>query len=191
MSLITSNRELAEACRRLATHPFITVDTEFLRETTFWPQLCVVQIASPDEAIAVDALSEGIDLSPVFALMANTADGQGLSCRAAGHRNHLESRPPDPGTAVRHPGRGHGLRVRRADRLRRTGPVRLQGHPRQILALYRLVAPPALGSASQLRHRRRDLSARHLPISAQEARIDRPAPLARRRNGGADLRGCL
>lgn len=73
MSLITSNRELAEACHRLAEHPFITVDTEFLRETTFWPQLCVVQIASPDEAIAVDALSEGIDLSPVFALMANTA----------------------------------------------------------------------------------------------------------------------
>ncbi len=73
MSLITSNHELAEACRRFADHPFITVDTEFLRETTFWPQLCVVQIASPDEAIAVDALSEGIDLSPVFALMANKA----------------------------------------------------------------------------------------------------------------------
>jgi ribonuclease D len=73
MSLITSNHELAEACRRLANHPFITVDTEFLRETTFWPQLCVVQIASPEEAIAVDALSESIDLSPVFALMANTA----------------------------------------------------------------------------------------------------------------------
>jgi ribonuclease D len=73
MSLITSNQDLAQACLRLAEHPFITVDTEFLRETTFWPQLCVVQIASPDEAIAVDALSEGIDLSPVFALMANPA----------------------------------------------------------------------------------------------------------------------
>ncbi|WP_297297740.1 ribonuclease D [uncultured Methylovirgula sp.] len=71
MSLITSNRDLAEACRRLSDHPFITVDTEFLRETTFWPQLCVVQIASPTEAIAVDALAEGLDLSPVFALMAN------------------------------------------------------------------------------------------------------------------------
>jgi len=71
MSLITTNRDLAEACRRLAVHPFITVDTEFLRETTFWPQLCVVQLASPEEAIAVDALAEGIDLSPVFALMAD------------------------------------------------------------------------------------------------------------------------
>ncbi len=71
MSLITTNRDLADACRRLASHPFITVDTEFLRETTFWPQLCVVQLASPEEAIAVDALAEGIDLSPVFALMAD------------------------------------------------------------------------------------------------------------------------
>jgi ribonuclease D len=71
MSLITENRDLAEACRRLATHPFVTVDTEFLRETTFWPQLCVVQIASPSEAIAIDALAEGLDLSPVFALMAD------------------------------------------------------------------------------------------------------------------------
>ncbi|QAY96106.1 ribonuclease D [Methylovirgula ligni] len=71
MSLITTNRDLADASRRLASHPFITVDTEFLRETTFWPQLCVVQLASPEEAIAVDALAEGIDLSPVFALMAD------------------------------------------------------------------------------------------------------------------------
>jgi ribonuclease D len=71
MSLITENHVLAETCRRLATHPFVTVDTEFLRETTFWPQLCVVQIASPVEAIAVDALAEGLDLSPVFALMAD------------------------------------------------------------------------------------------------------------------------
>ncbi len=71
MSLITSSPDLAAACHRLARHSFITVDTEFLRETTFWPQLCVVQIASPEEAVAVDALAEGIDLSPVFALMAN------------------------------------------------------------------------------------------------------------------------
>ena len=71
MSLITKNRDLADVCRRLANHPFITVDTEFLRETTFWPQLCVVQLASPEEAVAVDALAEGIDLSPVFALMAD------------------------------------------------------------------------------------------------------------------------
>jgi len=71
MSLITTSRALAEACRRLSQHNFITVDTEFLRETTFWPKLCVVQIASPEEAIAVDALAEGLDLAPFFDLMAD------------------------------------------------------------------------------------------------------------------------
>ncbi|MGB8278699.1 MAG: ribonuclease D [Methylovirgula sp.] len=72
MSLITTTRELAEACRRMACHPFVTVDTEFLRETTFWPKLCVVQLASPDEAVAIDALAEGLDLAPLFDLMADT-----------------------------------------------------------------------------------------------------------------------
>lgn len=71
MTLIATTQELTELCRRLAEHPYITVDTEFLRETTFWPKLCVVQLASEDEAVAVDALAEGIDLTPLFALMAD------------------------------------------------------------------------------------------------------------------------
>ncbi|HET9903518.1 MAG TPA: ribonuclease D [Xanthobacteraceae bacterium] len=71
MQPITSNQKLAAACERLAQHPFITVDTEFLRETTYYPKLCVVQMASTDEAVVIDALAEGIDLSPFFALMAN------------------------------------------------------------------------------------------------------------------------
>lgn len=71
MSLITSSDILRETCERLARHPFITVDTEFLRETTFWPKVCVVQLASEDEAVAVDTLAPDIDLSPFFALMAN------------------------------------------------------------------------------------------------------------------------
>ena len=69
MSVVTSTEVLAEACKRLATHEFVTVDTEFLRETTFWPKLCVIQVASVDEAIVVDALAPGIDLGPFFALM--------------------------------------------------------------------------------------------------------------------------
>src|SRR4051794_14076001 len=73
MEPITSNQKLAEACARLANHPFVTVDTEFLRETTYYPKLCVIQIASTDEAVVVDALSTGIDLAPVFDLMANEA----------------------------------------------------------------------------------------------------------------------
>lgn len=71
MDLIKTTAELTSVCTRLAKHPVITVDTEFLRETTYYPLLCVVQLASPDEAIVIDALAEGIDLDPFFALMSN------------------------------------------------------------------------------------------------------------------------
>ena len=71
MTLIVATEGLASACRRFANHPFVTVDTEFLRETTFWPRLCLVQLASPDEAVVVDALAEGLELRPFFELMAD------------------------------------------------------------------------------------------------------------------------
>src|SRR3982075_941175 len=71
MDLITTTSDLAVACFRLAQHKVITVDTEFLRETTYYPLLCVVQMASPEEALVIDTLAEGIDLKPFFDLMAN------------------------------------------------------------------------------------------------------------------------
>jgi len=71
MELITSTEELDAACGRMARHPFVTVDTEFLRETTYYPLLCVAQMASPEEAVVIDALATGLDLSPFFALMAD------------------------------------------------------------------------------------------------------------------------
>jgi ribonuclease D len=71
MEPITTTKELAAACTRLAKHDFITVDTEFLRETTYFPILCVVQMASTDEAVVVDAVAEEIDLAPFYKLMAN------------------------------------------------------------------------------------------------------------------------
>jgi len=71
MELITKTPELAAACERLSLHHTITVDTEFLRETTYYPLLCVAQLASPEEAVVVDALADGIDLTPFFNLMAN------------------------------------------------------------------------------------------------------------------------
>ncbi len=71
MTPITTTAELAEACARMAKHPFVTVDTEFLRETTYYPILCVAQMATTDEAVVIDALAKGIDLSPFFDLMAN------------------------------------------------------------------------------------------------------------------------
>src|SRR5262245_6359056 len=72
MQPITTTPQLAEACARLARHPFVTADTEFLRETTYYPKLCVAQMASTDEACVIDALAPDLDLAPFFALMANT-----------------------------------------------------------------------------------------------------------------------
>jgi ribonuclease D len=71
MEPITTTDSLAQACARLAKHPCVTIDTEFLRESTYYPILCVVQMASPDEALVVDALAPDIDLAPFFALMAD------------------------------------------------------------------------------------------------------------------------
>ena len=71
MHLITTTPELAAVCDRLSRHPVITVDTEFLRETTYYPLLCVIQMASSEEAVVIDALAEGLDLKPFFDLMAD------------------------------------------------------------------------------------------------------------------------
>lgn len=71
MNLITTTAELTEVCTRLAAHDHITVDTEFLRESTYYPQLCVLQMASTEEAVVVDTLAQGLDLAPFFELMAN------------------------------------------------------------------------------------------------------------------------
>jgi ribonuclease D len=73
MTLLADTRSLAAFCRGLANAPYVTVDTEFIRDRTYWSRLCVVQMAGdgPDGAVAVDAQAKGIDLSPVFELMAN------------------------------------------------------------------------------------------------------------------------
>jgi ribonuclease D len=71
MQPVTTTSELAAVCRRMSAHPFVTIDTEFLRETTYYPLLCVAQMASAEEAVVVDALAPGIDLGPFFSLMAD------------------------------------------------------------------------------------------------------------------------
>ena len=73
MSLITDSDAVAAFCARLKGAQFVTIDTEFMRERTFWPILCVVQVAGPEEAVAIDALAEGIDLAPLLALMSDPA----------------------------------------------------------------------------------------------------------------------
>ncbi|WP_166039928.1 ribonuclease D [Sphingosinicella sp. YJ22] len=69
--LITTTDELTALCERLATAPFITVDTEFMRENSYWPDLCLVQVASSEEAAPIDPKSPDLDLTPLLNLLVN------------------------------------------------------------------------------------------------------------------------
>ncbi len=69
--LITTNDRLASVCAELAQEPYITIDTEFIREKTYYPVLCLVQLAGVDHEVAIDPLAEGIDLAPLFDLLRN------------------------------------------------------------------------------------------------------------------------
>jgi len=79
MNIITDTAALAAFCAECARHPYVTVDTEFLRERTYWPQLCLVQMAHPIEgdlcedrgAAIIDPMAEGIDLTPMMDLMSD------------------------------------------------------------------------------------------------------------------------
>ncbi|MET3613046.1 ribonuclease D [Rhizobium aquaticum] len=71
--MIETTAELKAACDIFAKSDFVTVDTEFLRESTFWPQLCLIQIASPDHEALIDPLAKGLDLQPFFDLMSDTS----------------------------------------------------------------------------------------------------------------------
>ncbi|MCX8132689.1 MAG: ribonuclease D [Roseococcus sp.] len=71
--LVTATEDLAALCERLREEPFVTVDTEFMRERTYWPELCLVQLAGMQEVAVVDALAEGLDLSPLGELLADPA----------------------------------------------------------------------------------------------------------------------
>ena len=72
--LITTTAALTELCGRLAQADFICVDTEFMRENTFWPELCLIQIADSEEAAAVDPLAPGLDMAPLLELLVNNED---------------------------------------------------------------------------------------------------------------------
>lgn len=71
MRILTASDDLTQACKRLSASEFVAVDTEFMREQTFWPQLCLIQIATPGEALIVDPMARDIDLAPLWSLMAN------------------------------------------------------------------------------------------------------------------------
>ena len=69
--MISTTEALAEFCGRLSKSEFIAVDTEFMRQSTYWPQLCLIQIAAPDAEAVIDPIGNGMDLAPFFELMAN------------------------------------------------------------------------------------------------------------------------
>ena len=71
MKTVVRTDDLAAFCAAARSFPFVTIDTEFLRETTYWPKLCLVQLATDDDAILVDPLAEGISLEPLFELLAD------------------------------------------------------------------------------------------------------------------------
>lgn len=71
MTILTTTTEVASFCKRAADEPYITIDTEFIRETTYWSQLCLIQVGLKNEAVAIDPLAQGIDLAPFFELLQN------------------------------------------------------------------------------------------------------------------------
>jgi ribonuclease D len=98
MIVITETEALAAFCQRMATAEFVTVDTEFMREKTYWPKLCLVQLAGPDEAAIIDAMAPGLDLAPLMALM---VDPKVLKVFHAARQDieifyHLSGRVPTP-----------------------------------------------------------------------------------------------
>src|SRR3954454_3087581 len=72
-ALVTTSAELAALCERLGAEEFVTVDTEFMRERTYWPELCVVQLAGAHEVAVVDAQAAELDLAPLGELLGNQA----------------------------------------------------------------------------------------------------------------------
>jgi ribonuclease D len=72
--LITDSDSLAELCSRLAKSHFVAVDTEFMRESTYWPDLCLIQIADSEEAAAIDPKADGLDLSSLLELLVDNED---------------------------------------------------------------------------------------------------------------------
>ncbi|MEX2451364.1 MAG: ribonuclease D [Rhodospirillales bacterium] len=98
MPMISDTAALEAFCQKLSSAEYITVDTEFMREKTYWPQLCLVQIANADDAKAVDAMAPGIDLAPLYELF---DDQKILKVFHAARQDleifyHLSGRLPEP-----------------------------------------------------------------------------------------------
>ena len=114
--LITKSEDLASLVSRLAKQPFVAVDTEFMRENTYWPDLCLIQVASSEEAAAIDPKADGIDLKPLLDLL--VANEEVLKVFHAGGQDleiihNLTGKVPHPlfDTQIAAMALGHGEQV--------------------------------------------------------------------------------
>ena len=114
MKMITDAAALADLCAEFSQAPYITVDTEFMRERTYWSKLCLVQMARPgtgdEDAVLIDPLTDGMDLSPLMTLMTNPDVVKVFHAARQDVEIFHNIGGDRPGAAVRHAGRSHGLR---------------------------------------------------------------------------------
>ena len=106
MTPITDNARLIEFCRAVAHSEFLAVDTEFMRETTYWPKLCLIQAACVDGQAVIDPLAEGLDLEPFLALMRDHTTSPRCSTPPARMWRSSTTWGAIPHTALRHSGGG-------------------------------------------------------------------------------------
>ena len=156
MTLITDTEALAGFCVRQKSAEFVAVDTEFMRERTYWPILCLAQVAGPDEAVAIDPLAPGLDLAPLLDLMADPAI---LKVFHAARQDleiffQLSGKVPHPvfDTQIAAMVCGFG----ELGQLRDAGAASGRGRARQGLAFYRLGAAALDRAAGHIRHGRCD-----------------------------------
>ena len=135
MRTITTTEDLASFCAAAKSQPYVTIDTEFLRERTYWSKLCLIQMALPGangDAVLVDPI-EGADMSlePLYDLFRHEATVKVFHAARQDLEIFFVEGSVFPESAVRHPDRRHGLRLWRTGRLRDPGQEDRQGQSRQ------------------------------------------------------------
>ena len=191
MHLIADTGSLRALCERLAGSRCITVDTEFMRDRTYWPRLCLVQPRLGRRSGGGRCARSRHRSRTAAGADAGLRCAQGVPRRPPGHRNLLPSRRPRPDTRVRHADRSDGLRLRRSGRLRTAGRQAGARFHRQDRALHRLGAAAPDEKDVRLRDFRRHPSSRRLRKDCRPARQQRARGMARRGDGGADRPGDL
>ena len=89
MNLIDNTKELEDACKILKKQKVIAIDCEFLREKTYYPIPCLIQVGYDEGAFLLDPLAKEMDFTPFFELMQNKKSSESFSLRPAGYRNYL------------------------------------------------------------------------------------------------------